>query len=301
MGTLGAFAQLEVGELPIHYGQYFNNPQLNPAKNGSDANAEFFAASKRNIGNFGTIANTFFSTAFRISKNNNGFNAFGLYFNNDKEGQVIRRNRFYGTFARHQKLNKNWVLSAGLALGAYQFSTKLNAITGGLSAIAFDGSGGVYLYSQNTRLGLSVNQFNNVKVQPFQQIIRLNRHFHFIGEHNVVVNDYFHITPSAFVRYIQTDSLTGHLNALHYGGGINCLLKQAFSCGGTYEPNEGAYFFVGLKNINLSVGEGKKTSSNQLNLQFAYFVPSLINTRTNIQSFELVLSYFIKDAKNDWW
>lgn len=298
--TLDFFAQSEVVELPIHLGQYFNNPQLNPAKCGSSGNTEIFAGYKKNGENNVGTNNSFFSTAFRLKSKNTSFNVVGIYFNTDKEGALIRRNRGYGSYARHQQLNDNWALSAGLSLGFYNFGVKSNPVSGGLSGFGFDGNGGIWLYSNKTKFGVSVNQFSNTKVQPLDEIRVLARHYIATLEQTFTVKDEFHVIPSVFVRYID-DTSSYYYSQWHGGATLNFLLNNVLRFGSSYEYNEGFYFFAGIQNINISIGKTEeRTVFNKLNVHFSYFAPSITNKQTNLQSFELVLSYFVTKQKKAW-
>lgn len=290
-------AQFAVTEVPVHFGQYFNNPQINPARGGSESDVEFYAGNKRNSGNFSGITTAYLSAFLRLHSKRESFNVLGLNFNNDNEGQFITRNRIYASYSRHQKMSADWFLSGGISLGMYNFSIKPNPSMDAVGAATFDGSGGIWLYSDNTRLGLSVNQFNNATVRPIDQVILLNRHFYFIGEQDITIGESFQFGPKLFTRYIEANN-NSFIQQWRFGGGLNFLVKDLISFGASYENKEGLYTFLGIKNINMVVGENKKNNSGKLNVDFSYFVPAKNNYRTNIQSYEFVLRYYWGQHKN---
>ena len=289
------YAQSEVYELPIHFGQYFNNPQINPAQIRNDGDLEFFAGSRSNRGNFGGISTSFFSANFKLNSKKDGFNVVGAYFNNDKEGDLIRRSRGYGSYARHQQINTNWFLAVGFSLGLYNFSIKSNPTLGGISGGGFDGNAGLYLYRKKTRLGLSVNQFSNTKVQPLDQVIRLVRHYYFTGEHDLSVTSSFKLIPSIFMRYTENEVFA--MNKWHYGGALNFLLQDIVGFGASYEKNARTYFFVGIENIHLTLGERSNSHDHKLNIHFSFLIPNANSIGTNTRTLELVISYFIDKSE----
>ncbi len=280
----------QTNELPIHFGQYFNNAQLNIAKGGSYSSLEFNIGNKRNQGNFGGIKTSYASLFFRIREQKGSFHALGLLFNNDREGSVIRRNRTYLAYARHQKLSKNWKLSAGISAGMYSFSIKSNPVMGGASSSTLDLNLGAYLYSNQTKIGFSINQLNEGEVQPIIQKIKLKKVYNLTAEHKLSVKENLLFIPSAFFRYSNLSHK--ELNS-RYGASLNVLFSKLINIGYSLESKEGAYFFIGVHNI--TIGEVNKQSGfrKKIDLDFSYFRPNLNNTRTNINAFELMLKYYL--------
>ena len=283
-------AQTVVSELPVHFGQYFNNPQINPAKGGSEAAVELYAASRRNSENWGGVSTSAFSSYFRLKTKSESFNTLGLDLNTDKEGPVLSRNRAYGSFSRHQKLNETWFLAGGISAGIYNFGIKSSDQFAGASAIAFDGNSGIWLCTKATKLGLSVLQFNNAKVRPFEQAIQLTRHYYFTGEQNLHVNEFFQLTPSVFARYVERN-LNPFIQTWSLGGVFNVLLNDIVSFGTSYEKQEGFYAFIGIQNVCMACGENKKNDLNALSIDISFFMPNRNNYRTNTHAFEIVLRY----------
>ena len=284
----------QVNELPIHFGQYFNNAQINPAKLNSKSLFEFNLGNKRNKGNFGGIKTAYVSASFRLKEQKGSFHTFGLLFNNDKEGSVIRRNRVYLNYARHQKIKREWKLSAGVSAGMYNFSVKSNPVNGGASASSLDLNLGLFLYSKQTNVGLSISQVNEGEVQPFIQKLKLNRLYHLIAEHQFILNDNIEMTPSIFYRYsnLKHKELNNRM-----GAGVNILFSKLINIGASLETKEGVYAFIGVHNIVMGKASTPSKLKNRINFDFSYFIPNLKNTRTNINSYELVVRYFFNKKK----
>ena len=288
------YSQTVVSELPIRFGQFFNNPQINPAKGGSKMGIELYAGSRRNSGSFAGVSTSLFSCYFRLNSKNKSFNVLGVDFNNDKEGPFLSRNRFYGSFSRHQKLNDSWFFAGGVSLGMYNFGIKSSDVIPGVSAAAFDGNGGIWLYTKNTGLGISVNQFNNAKVQPVDEVIQLTRHYHFMAEHTLAINELFQIKPSVFTRIMENNT-NRFLRQWGLGGAVNFLIKDIVGFGTSYEKDEGFYACIGIQNVCVACQENKNSA---LSIDLSYFMPSRTNYRTNTQCYELVLRYYFDKNKN---
>ena len=276
----------QTNELPVHFGQYFNNPQINPAEGGARDKFIVFSGNRRNVGSFGGVKTSYLSTFYRLNSRNKNFHTIGATFNNDREGSNIARNRIYVSYARHQKVSEHWILSSGFSGGLYNFSVKANPVIGGASASSLDLNLGLFLYSNLTSVSLSINQLNKGRVQPFNQLIELIPQYNLIVKQKIKVNDNLSIEPSCFYRYANLDF--NELNT-RLGLGVIALLVNRISVGGSYETKEGGYAFLGLHNIELN----SKLNHQKIDVDFSYFIPSINNTRTNINAYELTLKYFV--------
>lgn len=284
-------AQSEVSELPVHFSRYFNNPQINPAAGGSYAGTEFFVGTRRNSGNFGGIATSFFSATVRLNSKGPGFNVLGAYFNDDREGGFLRRDRAYASYARHQRIGDNLRLAAGLSMGIYNFSVRSNVLTGAASGLGFDGNAGVWLYNARNRVGLSLNQFSNTKVQPLNQAIRLTRHYYLTAERDQAIAGGFKIIPSLFLRY--TEKKVYGLDSWYYGVALRGVVKDIVEVGVSYERNNGIHLLLGIQNIQLIFQKNSENPTNKFNLYFASFLANVNATGTRVQTSELILSWYI--------
>lgn len=280
----------QINELPVHFGQYFNNPQINPAIGGARDKFIVFSGNKRNLGNFGGIKTSYISAFYRFKKNKDGFHSIGASFNNDREGTSIARNRAYISYARHQRVSKLWMLSSGFSGGVYTFSVKSNPVIGGASSSVLDLNLGVFLYSNLTSVSFSINQLNRGKVKPFNQIIELIPQYNLIIEQKIKVNQNLSIQPSCFYKYANLGFK--ELNT-RLGIGLTALLINKINVGTSYEAQEGVYAFLGLHNIELN----SKFSEQKIDIDFSYFLPNVNNTRTNINAYELTLKYYFNKKK----
>jgi hypothetical protein len=284
----GAFAQNAVYELPIYYGQYFNDPQVNSLKFDEDQDLKLLLGHRRNNNNFGGINTSIFSAQYKLKdKSANHHHSIGLQFVNDREGFIIRRNRAYLNYGFHLKVSDDFKFATGVSTGFYNFSVEANSVTGGYSNFAFDGGLRLSLYSKETEVGLTFNQITNSSIQPIDQPIILGRHLNLLVKHSFVLGENVNLIPSLVIR--MSKKTTSAYSGLGGTLGLQCQLKEKFSFGMSFENKNGFYFFAGLDNIKI------KNSSLDINL--SYFTPSYKSIKTNVQLFEVFLGYDISFEK----
>ena len=288
--SVNCYSQNSLSEVPIYFGQYFNDLRINPAYLSSFNKVDLIVGHRRNTNNFGGISSSFATASFQIKAPKNGFHVLGGEFTNEKEGFILRRNRLYGVYARHLQLNQQYSLSLGVALGFYNFGILQSNALNGVSNYAFDGSAGLHFYSNKTRLGLSINQFSNSTVRPIDQMIHLSRHYNLTASHTLKISEALEITPSIFLRYINSNNAIG-MNSWSNGETINLLIKNLIQFGGSYEYDQGIYFLLGIHNIKINK---KESNGSRVDVDLSYFIPKSQNTRANIRTYEIIMRYFIK-------
>jgi len=286
--SITSYGQLTSIELPQYFGLFFDDPHLNPAIQGSNASAELYAGHRRNSNNFGGIHSSFAAAYFDISNEKNGGHIVGIELNNDKEGIILKRNRFYGLYGRHLNINEDYKLGLSASIGAYNFNIVPNYVTQGISKYSFDGNVGVYLYSDKLSAGFSINQFNASRVIPVDQIISLARHYTIHSKYRFSLMEDLVFTPLGFIRLVESKKVLGK-NLSYSSIGFSATVKEIIHFGSTFELNNGIYAFLGINNIPI-----QKNNDKKLNVDFGYFIPNTKNSRTNIGRFEITLKYFSK-------
>ena len=280
----------QVNELPIQFGQFFNNPQINPAHGGSEGNIELSLGTKQNAGVFSGVKTSYVSSNFRFMKKDDNFHVIGLHFNNDREGLVIRRNRTSLSYSKHLRLSDNFMLASGINIGLYNFIIKSNPVTGGTNATTEDFSAGLHLYNDNKYLSLSVNQLNGGELQPLEQIIKLLPLYNLRYSQRFLLNEGVEMRPIAFLRFADMQKKEDQIRG---GLALKFLVKKLVSFGASYEVSEGSHFFVGVNDFTKRDGDRGIKKGNALRFEFSYFAPNQRNTRTNINAFELTCQYSI--------
>jgi len=281
-------AYTQIDELPIHFGQFFNNPQINPAQAGSIGDYELSLGTKQNAGVFSGVKTSFVSFNFRWLKRERNFHVLGVHFNNDKEGDVIRRNRGYLSYSRHLAISKKWMLATGVNAGLYNFTIKSNPVTGGADSSTEDFGVGLHVYGPSQYLSFSINQLNGGEVQPLEQRIKLLPLYNLFYSQDIAVNQNVIIRPLAFVRYAELNQ-----NEFRGGLGLKFSLKSILNFGTLYESNEGIHFFLGIADFAKNFEDESAKKDNRFNIELGYFAPNINNRRTNVNAFELTCQYTI--------
>jgi hypothetical protein len=283
------YGQNEIYELPIYYGQYFNDPQINSLIFKDHEDIKLVLGHRRNSNNFGGINTSVFSFQYRLKgKKDNHHHSIGLQITSDKEGFIINRNRAYLNYGFHLKISDQFKFAAGLTAGFYNFSVSANTVTGGFSDFAFDGGTSVSLYSENTEITLGMNQLTSARVQPIDQTIILGRHLNLLLKQSLSLGDNVDIIPSVLSRYSKKSNsiFSGFVSTF----GLHFRLKDLFTSGLSIEPKNGFYFFAGVENI--------KIKNAFLDVNLSYFTPTYKSQKTNIQLFEVFLGYDINLKKS---
>lgn len=282
-------AQTSVYEQPIYFSQFFNDLQVNSNNFKSNEIAIFSLGHKRNSNNFGGVNTSFFSALYNLDKTKeNRKSVIGLQFINDKEGFLIRRNRFTPSYTHHIKVSPSLNLAGGIGVGFYNFVIKADEAFEGATAYALDASFLLKLYSPKLNIQFSVNQATNSKVVPVQQEIILGRNFNLFTSYRFQLDDQFEIVPSILNRYSrdQNTPYSGYLFAI----GSHFIFNKIVSTGLSFEYENGFNFFAGLNDF--------KVGNSVINFELSYFVPSSKSLRTNVQMFELTLKYRLNRKKD---
>ena len=275
------YGQSKNFELPVYYGQFFNDPQINSL--GFD-NETFILniGHRKNGNNFGGINTTLFAGRYQTdTKSKNGHHTFGLQFVSDKEGFLIRRNRASISYGRHLKISKKYNIAGGFSGGFYNFALVSNDVTGGISNYTFDGSFSLNFYSDQTRVGLNLNQMTGPSLKPIDDIIVLTPNLNAFVEQDFVVSEDFKITPSALGRVSK--STTSVFSGFYTAIGLRALLQQHIMGCVSLALDNGCYFFLGTNDISFL--------NSRFDFNFSYFIPSLKNERSNVNIYELFIRY----------
>ena len=280
----------QANELPIHFGQFFNNPQINPAQAGSEGSFELSLGTKQNSGVFSGVKTSYISSSFRFLQKDANFHVIGVHFNNDREGLVIRRNRTSLSYSRHLRLSDNWMLASGVNIGLYDFIIKSNPVTGGANSSSENFGAGLHVYNDVKYFSFSINQLNGGEVQPLEQVIKLLPTYNLRYSQNFLINSSVELMPSSFLRFANMPKKEDQLRG---GLGLKFSVKRLVSFGASHETNEGSHFFVGVNDFIKKSSDRGINKDNSLRFEFSYFAPGKRNTRTNINAFELTCQYFI--------
>ncbi|MDE3237302.1 MAG: type IX secretion system membrane protein PorP/SprF [Bacteroidota bacterium] len=221
----------------------------------------------------------------------------GLTILNDQTGPL---NRFaaYGTYAYHLGLSPRTSLSLGVSAGITQLSLnadKLNFATpvdpavaqsGIINTIKPDISAGVWLYSRDYFVGLSVQQiipqqvaFSNNTVQL--QNGKLLPHTFLTAGYRMFISEDVSFLPSVMLRYI---------NPLPIGVDLNMKFQyqDLVWAGASFRYKDG---FAAMFGVNLS---------NQWNIGYSYDVSTSQLNTVSKGTHEILVGFLLGNKYGDW-
>jgi len=257
-------------ETPVHFGQFYNNPVINLARNGLDSKLEITFDNQRNLGGFAGVSTSYFSAFFNPKTDQSSKNIYGVYFYNDREGDFLFRRKVNFSIARHQQITEKWNLALALSGGIHIFGIKPTSSTGAYSANTFDGNSSLLLYSNKFQFGLAMNQFSNSTIKPVSQEIVLKRHYYVYSQY-LWQKKNIEVIPSAFFKYINVEDPVYTLKSLTYGASTK-VIYRVIMAGVSYQDN-GMYFSIGINKW--------KTNQANLDFDFSYFIPTTLNINVN--------------------
>lgn len=263
---------------PVQFSQYMRHYQfINPASIGARSKLETTLGSKNNIGSFSNISTYFAGVSFSIlrsPKTGKPFNVVGLKADTDREGEYIARTRAYVMYAFHFKIFRDYYLSGGVDLGMLNMSVQGTPSTGDKSEYVPDANTGIWLYNNDFYFGFSVNQVFNDKLQPYQEVSVMRRHFNIIAMKRLKISPLVTVSPSILVRY------PSYLN-YNADYSVECRISD-FLGGLSIRHKQGIAFWLGITEIKLAGG--------RLEAIILYNTP-LKKSLININSLELVCRY----------
>ncbi|MBC7887096.1 MAG: type IX secretion system membrane protein PorP/SprF [Ferruginibacter sp.] len=193
----------------------------------------------------------------------------GMQIINDRTGPL---NRFsaYATYAYHIGLTPRTSLSAGFAAGISNISLNASKLvfnastpvdpavygTGILNRVRPDINAGLYLYSSDYFVGVSVQQVVPQKIKFSEGVVttedgKLVPHFFVTAGYRLSMGDDFNLLPSVMLKYIDPVPMQVDLNAkLQY--------RDLFWFGTGYRFKDG---FSGMAGLNIS---------NTMNIGYSY-------------------------------
>jgi type IX secretion system PorP/SprF family membrane protein len=282
MGATLIAQDYAVEYIPARFGQYMNQlTWINPAAAGWRGDFEFYTGNQRQGGSWSGVNTYYLNANFRLPgadmSRQNLKNILGLRLHSDREGDFINRNRASGLYAFHTRLTRKLIASGSLSFGFVNYFIQGTAITGNSSVSGMDGDAGFWLYGDGFYFGLSGNQLFNTELQPFTEITRLSRHYHFAGGYTLQILDFLTARASALLRWSQAGTWSAD-------AGLLMLFEQHYGFGANYHIRRGTTFVAGIDQLNLK--HGNITAMLSYSLPFA-------STLLNITTYELCLIYHI--------
>ncbi len=248
----------------------FNSLQFNPAYAGSRGalNASLIHRSQW-VGLEGAPTTQFLSLHTPFARNSMGT---GLHISHDSKGATSRTSAFADLaysipFGPRRKHRINIGMSAGLDAMNISFKNLVgengDPFKVDASQMNFNAGAGIYYYSKNTYLGLSMPRMLNTEWTMGTTASLVKRHFFLAAGWVKPLNSVTDLKLSTLIKIVQNAPITVDLNA-------NVFFYKSFWIGGMYRYNESAganiayqfqekwmfgyaydFVFNGLRNIGL--------------------------------------------------
>ncbi len=244
---------------------------------GSHSKIETALGSRNHIGNFSSISTYFagFSVSIKSSsRSERPFNVLGLKVDTDQEGKYIARNRFYAAYAFHFLLFRDYHFSGGVDFGALNMTVKGTPSVGDKSEFVPDANSGIWIYNEHFHLGISVNQIFNGRLQPYQEVSQMRRHFNITVMRLFTINSYFAVKSSFLVRFPAYLDYNADYT-------VECYVTDIIG-GFSLRRKLGGAFWLGMKDIGIFGG--------RLEAVLCYNTP-LKGSLVNLSSLEIICRY----------
>lgn len=264
--------------IPEQFAQFFNAYSIvNPASCGSKSNIEIELGRQGHSGIWKNISTTYASGSLRLGpqKKKNNFQVLGLSFVRDKEGEYLKRSKFYVNYGWHTSLTSKLSLGAGVAGGFFSYIVSSSSASVAGSAMAPDGTLGLWLYHQRYYFGASAAQVFNSKLTPLQETTELLRHYNITGGYTYHVSEALTVHPRTMIRYAP-----GH--PVNIDVATQGVINEIVSAGVNYRYNKEMVCLFGLEKL--------KAGKGALRCMFSYAFPTG-RVASNRQTFELTLNY----------
>lgn len=250
------------------YTQYmYNTVNINPAYAGSrEALSIFLLHRNQWVGLDGAPVTNAASIQTQVGNSNFGA---GLSFVNDKIGPS-NENAISADLAYHIQISNNYKLALGLKGTANLFNLDVNKLNiydqndpqfQNLSTKFSPNIGaGLFLYSENTYIGLSVpnffetNHYNDNDIA----ITKERMHYYFIAGHVFEFNPNFKFKPALLTKLVQGAPLQVDVTA-------NFLINEKFTIGAAYRWDAAVSGLVGFQVSNsIFIGYGYDMETTKL-------------------------------------
>lgn len=262
---------------PLHFNQftesiYLNNSSIHGVYQQKQGKIGY-------LGHSGVLKKIRSFYAFYYSKlpqkNTNSPQFLGLSVINDQEGLLLQQTKIYIHYNWHTNLTEKLHLSAGISLGVNSYFIDGDTPQTKGSDMAPDGSFGIWLAHEKYYIGLASNQLFESKLQPLQETFLLKR------------------TYQSNLGYLLLNKEKGKLyihSEIHY------LDKNYVTSDASLLFNYRDFAFIGIsnyweENIGFSIGLQQKVDKGYLIGFFSYHVPIISQQKTEINTFEITISF----------
>lgn len=236
--------------LQVNFDQFFQNYSLvNPAATGKDSPIEGFAGYRTNVGAFEGV-NTNYAGINIGSKIKDSLDqdhhGFGINLINSREGNYFNRNRLYASYAWHEQISENWILSGGAMLGVINYQYKASEVYPGGTATKPTCDLGLMFYKpHDTYIGLAASQIIKGNMAPLEPLLRIKPSLVFTAEKTIALSPYLGWRSAFIFRGLWEKAKP------EYDFTTMLVIQEMISLGGHYKINEGISFVGGMDAFQL--------------------------------------------------
>jgi type IX secretion system PorP/SprF family membrane protein len=269
--------------VPVGLHQFYQHLDIvNPAATAYHYSKKAIIGNKSLDGIFKEVQTNFAGANIRLHSNDStqqDAHGIGLTMLTSKEGPYISRSRFYASYAWHNSIRRNWLLSMGIMAGFIHYRYKETDIYPSQSAMRFTSDIGILLYQpKKIAIGLSLNQYIRSNMAPVEPGLVIKPYATFIVDFTVPISYTLDWRNSFIGRVpIQKKTVDADLTS-------TLTIQKIVVAGLHYKIHKGYSFIVGLES-----GLNRK---NGVNLFFSYYNPFLFKDNILVPEAELTLVFF---------
>ncbi len=269
--------------LPVSFNQFYQHIEMvNPAATAYQYSSKAIVANKSLDGIFKEVRTNFAAANIRLGlkdSTNKDSHGIGITMIASREGAYISRSRFYASYAWHNSISYNWMLSLGVMAGCINYLYKATDIYPSQSALRFTSDVGVFLYQpKKINIGLSLNQFVKSDMAPLEPGLKVKPFATLLVDYAAAISPILDWRNTLICRGpIQKKSFDVDFTSA-------IVMQKIVTAGLHYKIHKGYSFLIGLES-----GQMKK---NGINLFFSYYKPFLFKNNINVPEAELTISFF---------
>ncbi|MFL5728638.1 MAG: PorP/SprF family type IX secretion system membrane protein [Cytophagaceae bacterium] len=236
--------------LPVQFSQFYQNYSLvHPAATGMYKSYQIFIGHQSQTGAFQGVNTSYSGINFKLKgKDSLGLegHGFGLNIVNNREGYYFNRERLAVSYAYHNQIFENWVLSGGISVGAINYIYRASDISAGGSAFKPSADVGLFLYKpEDINIGFTISQVIPGNMSPLERQLKIKSYLNLSVDKVFRLSPYFSLRPAVMLRGpFEKGAINADFTML-------AIIQDLLSAGINYKANKGIAFVGGINDIKM--------------------------------------------------